>query len=147
MDIFPTITVTTQPDNDWLTEQITEAAADKTLLVIYDGELGFLERVLAAAGYADPKRELHLIRREADDAALDLTVLCHQLGIRQVILFGQELPALGLHFNVAPYAPIEVGGRTYLVCESAVHIAEQKELGNNKPAGALWAGVKSVLKL
>ncbi|NJC26752.1 hypothetical protein [Neolewinella antarctica] len=132
-----------QPDNAALAEYVSEPSPDKKLLVVYDAELPFLERVLAAAGYDDPPRQLHLVRAEkTDEFGIDLSVLAGRLEVDQIMLFGQDLSALGIHFSVVANLPVEIAGRTYLIGESLSHIAGEKEAGNNTPAAALWRGVK-----
>ncbi|WP_420461214.1 hypothetical protein [Neolewinella sp.] len=114
------------------------------LLVVYHGELSrraFLSRILAAAGYDAPGEQLHLLEWPADQD-LDLTGLVRALGVTKVMLFGYELAGLGLHFEVANYFPLEVGGVTYLIADSLEYIEEAKAGGDNRAAGALWNGMK-----
>jgi len=108
-----------------------------------DNELPFLERVLAAAGYQEPASQLHLLRWTADEGGLDLARIVRRLQINKVMIFGQEAKAMGLHFVVAPYFPVEVAGVTYLLAPSVKSIADAKAKGDNGPAGALWRGIKS----
>ncbi|MEM6771301.1 MAG: hypothetical protein AAF597_12030, partial [Bacteroidota bacterium] len=61
MSIFPDITLIDHPDNAATELQLSQRT-DLKLLVIYEGELPFLERVLAAAGYDAPAHQLHLLR-------------------------------------------------------------------------------------
>ena len=143
MDLFPRINIIDVPSStDELGSELTPAEG-KELLVIYDAELPFLERVLAAAGYDDPAKQLHTLQRQAGSREkLDLSGLVNRLGIKKVCLFGQDLPSLGLHFTVTPYFPITLAGVTYMICEPAAAIASAKEKGNNKPSRALWGGIK-----
>ena len=143
MELFPVVNLIQMPDNAAFPAEELRAEPEKKLLVIYDGDLPFVVRVLAAAGYDDPKAQLHLIRRQPEDAEqLDLATLAERLDIDKVILFGQQPSDLGLHFIVQPYYPIEVAGRTYMICQAIREIAAAKSAGNNQPAAALWAGMK-----
>lgn len=120
-----------------------EPSPTAKLLVVYDAERPFVERILAAAGYTDLPTQAHLLEWTADDGGLDLAALRHHLGVKKVILFGQSLPALGLHFQVANYFPLEVAGVDFLVAESAAAISRAREAGNNGPAAALWQAIKA----
>ncbi len=113
------------------------------LLVVYDAERPFVERILAAAGYTDLPTQAHLLEWRAEDGGLDLAAMHHHLGVKRVMLFGQPLPALGLHFQVANYFPLEVAGVHFLVAESAAAISRAREAGNNGPAAALWQAIKA----
>ncbi len=140
--LFPDITLIAQPDNA-ATELQISTRTDLPLLVVYDSELPFLEKVLAAAGYKEPAHQLHLLRWTADDGGLQLAQIVRGLKVSQVMLFGQHLRDLGLHFTVAPYFPVDVAQVTYLVAPSVKHIADAKAAGNNGPAGSLWRAIKA----
>ena len=142
MHVFPALNIILQPNNTEVGEQLGSESGDKNTLIIYDTDISFLERVLAAAGYTAPADELHLLRREPDSQALDLTTLLRELNVDRVLLFGQELHKLGLHFTIAKYAPLKIGGYTFMVCDPVADIAAAKELGNNTPSRALWNGIK-----
>ena len=119
-------------------------ARELELLVVYHGELSrrtFLRRILAAAGYDAPGEQLHLLEWPVE-RDLDLTGLIRALGVTKVMLFGYELAGLGLHFEVANYFPLEVGGVTYLIADSLEYIEDAKAGGDNRAAGALWNGMK-----
>ena len=142
MSIFPDIPLIAQPDNAGVDLQLTDRQ-DLDLLVVYDAELPFLERVLGAAGYKEPAHELHLLRWTAADGGLQLARIVRRLKVSRVMVFGQDAAALGLHFMVAPYFPVGLGGVTYMLCPSVKSIADAKAAGDNGPAGALWRGVKA----
>ena len=119
-------------------------ARDLPLLVLYHGELArraFLQRILGAAGYREAGEQLHLLEWPAD-RHLDLSGLIRQICVSKVILFGYEPARLGLHFGVANYFPVTVGGITYLLADSLEYIEQTKEQGDNRAASALWNGVK-----
>ncbi|WP_020570475.1 hypothetical protein [Neolewinella persica] len=144
MSIFPNIDLIGQPEYaEALRKLSPNAVAGVDTLVVYDTDLAFLSRVLNAAGYDDPALQLHLLGWSPDQGDIDMAGLVRHLKIRKVMLFGQELKGLGLHFNVADYFPVEVSGCTYLVCPSAETIATAKANGDNGPAGALWRAVKA----
>lgn len=144
MPLFPDLSLITVPDNDSFPMDQVPSDGSLKLLVLYEGNLPFLERVLGAAGYDEPQRQLHLIRSEpTDEELLDLTALIHKLEVDKIILFGQDLRKLGLHFIVQKYFPIQVSGRTYMICDSVTEIARAKEKGNSQLAGALWNGIKA----
>lgn len=140
--LFPSFPLIGQPDNAGTDLQLSERT-DLDLLVIYDAELPFLERVLAAAGYTEPASQLHLLRWTTNDGGLDLARIVRRLQVNKVMVFGQQAKAMGLHFEVAPYFPVTVAGVTYLLAPSVKSIAEAKATGDNGPAGALWRGVKA----
>jgi len=139
--LHPNLRLTGLPDNATAIDKL-DASASHNLLVLYDGNLDFLVKVLNAAGYDRPAEQLHLLEWTADSGGLDLAALIRQLGVNKVILFGQRLNELGLHFLEYPYAPVEVAGCRYLVAQSVDLIARAKADGNNKPAGALWGSIK-----
>ena len=143
MDLYPTLQVTQLPDNAALAEHELSQDDNKDLLVIYESDLPFLEKVLAAAGYKDPKTDLHLLRHEKEDPTVDLTTLLRQLNANKVILFGQDLPQLGLHFHIAHYAPLTIGAATYMVCPGVAEIATAKLAGNKTPSVNLWRGIQA----
>ena len=143
MDLFPTLTITAQPDNAFLAEHELVPDPEKKLLVVYESDLPFLQRVLTAAGYKDPNADLHLLRREASDPDLDLATLVRGLGVGQVILFGQELNSLGLHFVIARYAPVEIAGTRYMVCPGVGEVAGAKKRGDKRPSLDLWRGLQA----
>ncbi|TXF90058.1 hypothetical protein FUA23_07400 [Neolewinella aurantiaca] len=144
MAIFPDIELIGQPGYAEAIRQLSPNAVDGVdLLIVYDSDYDFLERVLAAAGYDDPKLQLHLLEWSPAAGPLDLTGLIRHLKIKRVLLFGQDMKSLGLHFQVADYFPVEVGGVNYMRNPSAATISEAKNKGDNGPAGALWRGVKA----
>ena len=144
MSLFPNIDLIGQPDYaDALRQLPPNAVAGVEMLVVYDTDLIFLSRVLNAAGYDDPALQLHLLHWSAGQGDIDLAGLVRHLKIKKVMLFGQSLKGLGLHFNVADYFPVEVSACTYLVCPSVETIATAKANGDNGPAGALWRAVKA----
>jgi len=142
MRLYPDLRLINQPDNTSALAAL-DLDAGHNLLVLYDGELPFLERVLKAAGYDQPAKQLHLVEWTDNKKGLDLAAILRQLGIQRVMLFGQDLVNLGLHFSVAPYFPVTVAGTTYLISESVAAIAAAKAAGNNAPAGALWRGIQT----
>lgn len=142
MSIFPSFTLIGQPDIAGTDLQLTERT-DLDLLVVYDAELPFLERVLAAAGYDEPAHQLHLLRWTPADGDLDLARIVRKFGVKQVMIFGQPPKSLGLHFVVSPFFPVEVAGVTYLIAPSAKSIADAKAAGNNAAAGNLWRAIKA----
>ncbi len=140
MKTFPDVKLVHLPDEacefaSWVPDE------RKCVLILYDDRLPFLLKVLQAAGYEEPEEEIYLVRWRADES-LDLTALATRLQVEKIVLFGQSLSSLGLHFTAADYFPIEVGGRTYMTCESLTRIESAKDEGNNKPAGALWRGIQ-----
>ena len=143
MDLFPSLQLTQLPDNAALAEHELSPDPGKSLLVIYESDLPFLSKVLAAAGYKDVDNDLHILRHEADDPSLDLSALLRRLGVDKVMLFGQELSALGLHFHIAHYAPLTIGAATYMVCPGLAEIAAAKQAGNKTPSVNLWRGVQA----
>ena len=143
MELFPSLQLTQLPDNAALAEHELTPDVAKSLLVIYEGDLPFLNKVLAAAGYQDPKQDLHLLRHEPDDPAFDLATLVRRLNVDKVILFGQDLAQLGLHFHIAHYAPLTIGAATYMVCPGVAQIAAAKQAGNKKPSVNLWRGIQA----
>ncbi len=143
MPTFPDIDLIGQPNYaDALRELSPNAVEGVDMLVVYDSDLDFLTKVLAAAGYDDPQLQLHLLEWTPTSGPLDLIGLVRHLNIKRVLLFGQNPKALGLHFEVADYFPVQVAGVTYMRNPSAGEIASAKANGNNGPAGALWRGVK-----
>ena len=143
MDLFPTLRIIRQPHNDEARQQLDRAGGSGNLLVLYDGDLPFLERVLLAAGYSAPREDCYLLQRDTDAAPLSLTDLSTHLGVSRVILFGQKLPDLGLHFQVAKYVLVVVGATTYMICDSVADISAAKDAGDNKPSRALWGGIQA----
>ena len=141
---FPDLTPIGQPDYADALAALGPAR-DLPLLVLYHGELprrAFLEKVLTAAGHADPAREVHLLDWPAT-TPLDLSGLVRELNVSTVYLFGYDLPALGLHFEVGQYFPLAVGGVTYLVADSLEFIEDSKERGDNRAARSLWAAISA----
>ena len=136
-------TLIAQPESKAALDKLGPAR-DLELLVIYHGELAlrqFLGRILGAAGYKEPGTQLHLLEWPVD-RILDLASLLRTLGTTKVILFGYDLPLLGIHLTVANYFPVTVAGVTYLMADSLEYISQAKENGDNQPAGALWSAVK-----
>lgn len=143
MPIFPDIDLIGQPEyGEALRRLSPHAVAGVDMLVVYDSDLEFLARVLNAAGFDEPAIQLHLLEWNPARGGLDLTGLIRHLKVRRVLLFGQELKALGLHFQVADYFSVEVAGVTYLKTPSVSTISTAKARGDNGPAGALWRGIK-----
>lgn len=142
MFIFPSFPLIAQPDDAGVDLQLSDRT-DLDLLVIYDAELPFLERVLGAAGYDAPAHQLHLLRWTAEDGGLHLAGIIRRRRVKKVLLFGQDPAGLGLHFVVAPYFPVTVAGVAYMLCPSVQTIADAKANGDNGPAGNLWRGVKA----
>ncbi|THH40366.1 hypothetical protein [Neolewinella litorea] len=136
-------TLVSQPDHAEALAKLGPGR-DLSLLVLYFGELSlraFLQRILAAAGYENPGTELHLLEWPAD-RPLDLAGLCRNLGVSKVLLFGYDPARLGLHFEVANYYSVTVGGVTYLQADSLEFIEQTKAAGDNRAAAALWTAVK-----
>ena len=143
MDLFPTLRIIRQPDNDEVRRQLSKAGGGGNLLILYDGDLPFLERVLLAAGYPTPREDCYLLQRDPDAASLSLTELLTDLGVSRALLFGQDLPALGLHFRMAKYVPLTIGTTTYMTCDPVAAISAAKDGGDNKPSRALWGGIQA----
>lgn len=140
---LPTVRLVAQPDHRAALATLGPAR-DLPLLVLYHGELArraFLERVLNAAGYDAPGTQLHLLEWPPA-GPLDLAALVRELGVSQVLLFGYEPAALGLHFRVQQYFPLPVGGVRYLLADSLEFIEDSKERGDTAAAGALWNAVR-----
>ncbi len=141
---FPDIDLIGQPDFAAALRQLSPGPVTGVdLLVVYDTDYDFLARVLKAAGFADPKVELQLLPWTPEAGGVDLAGLVRYLKIKRVILFGQDLAAFGLHFQVVDYFPVEVAGVKYLQAPSVGVIAAAKAAGDNGPAGALWRAVKA----
>ena len=140
---FPAVDLIGVPDNATALAQLPPAPrAGVDLLVVYDGEYPFLERVLNAAGYDDPAVQTYLLAWSPADGGVDLARLLRRFGVTRVLLFGQQRRALGLHFSVADYFAVTVAGVTYLCCPAVAEIAAAKAAGDNGPAGLLWRAVK-----
>ncbi|MEO0733464.1 MAG: hypothetical protein AAFZ52_11555 [Bacteroidota bacterium] len=137
MELFPAISLIDQGE-----DQTPVLPGPREVLVLYVSESDFVERVFKAASYTNPQEELALLAWEPGKSLL-LAQLVRRLGANKVVLFGQDLKALGLHFRVAPYFPVTVAGCTYLVAESDVEIAAAKAAGNNGPAGRLWRALQN----
>lgn len=143
MPTFPDIDLIGQPNYaDALRQLSPNAVAGVDMLVVFDTEYDFLARVLGAAGYDDPKLQLQLLEWTPASGPVDLAGLIRHLQIKRVLLFGQGMRSLGLHFEVADYFPVQVAGVTYMKSPSVGEIATAKANGDNGPAGALWRGVK-----
>ncbi|MEM9930470.1 MAG: hypothetical protein AAF840_11670 [Bacteroidota bacterium] len=141
---FPDIELIGQPGfAEALRHLAPKAVAEVDMLVIYDTNFEFLARVLNAAGFEDPQVELHLLPWTEEQGGVDLAALLRHLQVNRVILFGQDLSALGLHFQIADYFPVSIAGVTYLKVPSVDFIATAKAKGDNGPAGALWRAVKA----
>jgi hypothetical protein len=137
-------TLITQPTYEDALHKLSPAR-DLELLVVYHGEIGlrdFLRRILHAAGYDEPGRQLHLLELSVNDP-LDLTGLIRTLGVDRVLLFGYDLPSLGLHLRADNYQPVTVADVTYLFADSLEFISRTKENGDNRAAAALWTAIKS----
>lgn len=139
MPAFPNLRLIKEGDIDRIPATDIDLTARHHLLVLYDEDLPFLQRVLKAAGYAEG--EFHAITWPAGEP-LNLSLLIRKLGVNKIILFGQDLPALGLHFQLAPYYPVTLANRTYLVAEPISSITAAKAKGNNTPAAALWRALQ-----
>ena len=142
MNSFLNFQLIGQPDPNDLPAEMT-ASADKELLIVFQDNLPFLERILGAAGYTNPADQLHLLAWNNDDGALDLAGLARQLQVSKVILFGQNLPQLGLHFQLTNFFPADIAGKKFLVAPSLAEIKSAKEAGNNGPAGSLWKAIQN----
>ncbi len=143
MSTFPDIDLIGQPNYDDALRQLSPNAVEGVdMLIVYDTDFEFLARVLGAAGFDEPKLQLQLLEWKPTSGSLDLIGLVRHLNIKRVLLFGQDLKTLGLHFEVANYFPVQVAGVTYMKSPSAGEIATAKAKGDNGPAGALWRGVK-----
>ncbi|MBB4078737.1 hypothetical protein GGR28_001350 [Lewinella aquimaris] len=133
-----------QPDTTEALEKLGPAR-DLELMVLYYGALArraFLGRILGAAGYDEPGKQLHLLEWPAD-RELDLARLIRQTGVKKVVLFGYDLQRLGIHVEVANYFPLTLAGTTYLIADSLEFIEQTKNDGDNRPAGALWTAFKT----
>ncbi|MFT6484000.1 MAG: hypothetical protein ACJAWN_000713 [Neolewinella sp.] len=143
MPIFPDIDLIGQPDYaDALRQLSPNAVEGVDMLVIHGTDYDFLARVLGAAGFDDPKLQLHLLEWSPITGPLDLTGLIRHLKIKRVLLFGQDMKSLGLHFQVLDYFMVEISGVSYMKSPPAGEIAGAKAKGDNGPAGSLWQGVK-----
>ena len=144
MSSYPNFPLTGQPDYRDALDRLGPAR-DLALLVVYHGELArraFLLKILNAAGYDDPGRQLHLLEWPATEP-LDLAGLLGACGATKVLLFGYEPPDLGLHFTVSQYFPVTIGGTTYLLADSLEFIETTKVEGDTRAAGALWRSLRS----
>ncbi|MTB52851.1 hypothetical protein [Lewinella sp. W8] len=142
MNSFLNFQLIGQPDRDPHTATLIPDPAKDTLIV-YRGELPFLQRILAAAGYDNPAEQLHLLSWPDPEQSLDLADLTRHLLVSKVILFGQNLPALGLHFQLTDYFPAEIAGKRFLKAPALTEIKSAKEAGNNVPAGSLWKAIQN----
>jgi hypothetical protein len=131
-----------QPDLNDLPAEMT-ASPDKDLLIVFRDNLPFLERILGAAGFQTPAEQLHLLAWAPEDGPLDLTGLARHLRVEKIILFGQSLPSLGLHFQLTDYFPVEIAGRRFLKAPALDKISAAKDAGNNGPAGLLWKAIQN----
>ena len=131
-----------QPDLNDLPTEIT-ASPDKKLLIVFQDNLPFLERILGAAGYTNPSEQLHLLAWSQEDGQLDLAGLARQIQVDKIILFGQNLSALGLHFQLSNYYPTEIAGKKFLTAPPLAEIKSAKDAGNNGPAGSLWKAIQN----
>ena len=139
MSIYPNLQLIRAGDNQVARD--FQAREGRDLLVLFEENQAFVERVLSAAGYADIPHQVFLLQRQ-DKAPLDVSRLVRRLEVSKVLLFGQDLPSLGLHFQVAPYFPVVVAGLRFLVAQSVAEIATAKAEGDNAPAGNLWRALQ-----
>lgn len=126
------------------------------ILVIHDSpeHRPFLDRVLAAAGYDDPDSQVYALHRPPAAGPFHLHDLIAKTGVRKIILFGQDLPDLGLHFDVRGYhrsfpnngyVAATISGVRYLIETSLVTIAEANAAGDKSHARRLWNGLRAGL--
>ncbi|MEM9261291.1 MAG: hypothetical protein AAGA62_16745 [Bacteroidota bacterium] len=142
MPVFPNLRLIAEGKNDLLQAAGIDFSAQHDLLVLYDEDLPFVQRVLKAAGYTE--EDFHAVHWEKG-TALNLSLLLRQLNVSKIILFGQDLPTLGLHLQVATNFPVTLAGRTYLVAAPIASITSAKAKGDNGPAAALWRALQQGL--
>ncbi|MEM6877874.1 MAG: hypothetical protein AAF544_04900 [Bacteroidota bacterium] len=120
------------------------ADGPRSVLVLYapDGASDFLLDVLRACGYSEPEKQAWLIPWPTGQL-LDLSALRDHLTCNRIILFGQSLPELGLHLNLASYSPVQLGKQCYLKADSLATIRDEKAAGNTRKAAALWQALKT----
>ena len=85
MPLFPDIDLIGQPEYKEALRQLSpNAVTGVDMLVIYDTDLDFLTRVLNAAGFDEPKLQLHLLQWSPAEGGVDLTGLIRHLNIKRV---------------------------------------------------------------
>ncbi|MEM6396687.1 MAG: hypothetical protein AAF741_10095 [Bacteroidota bacterium] len=127
--------------------EIEASTSSKQLLVLYkegSGE-GFLHDILKACGYAEPSEEAWLIPWPAEQA-LDLTAMVRHLACDKVMLFGQQLPNLGLHLNLGHYSSVKISDVWYVKADDLDTIRDEKNAGKTQKAAALWQALKTHFK-
>lgn len=124
-----------------------QALAAELVVLFLEGEerKDFLLNILKAAGYTNPKEEVLFLPLSEGNAAFDLSTLLLRQSKkpRGVLIFGLKASALGLHFNLGNYIPVEVNGVVYLLADDLLQIKNEKAAGNAQKAGALWRAVKA----
>lgn len=124
---------------------VGEAVPARPLLVLYDPATEnqeFLHSILKAAGYQSPETEAWLLAWPRQQS-LDLAALLRHLGTQQLMIFGLDLPPLGLHLQLAPYVPVQLAGNWYLLADGLAEIQAEKAAGKTAKAAALWKAIKS----
>lgn len=126
---------------------IAASSPPRQLLVLYpDGNNeDFLHGILRACGYASPSEEAWLLPWPSDKP-LDLTALIRYLGSKKLMLFGQQLPNLGLHLNLANYSPVKIVDTWYVQADDLDTIRDEKNAGQTQKAAALWQAIKTHFK-
>ncbi len=120
--------------------------AKKSLLVAYiagEEREQFLFNILRAAGYTNPKEELYLLPLGPGEESQDLSTICRQYQIDQVLIFGLNPKHLGLHLRLGNYVPVQVNQCAFMYGHDLAIIKAEKEDGKPQKAGALWQAIKS----
>jgi hypothetical protein len=102
----------------------------------------FLESVLAAVKLT-PLDAKTLLLVVAPDDRLDLTSFCRHQAIHTVLIFGHQLPLLGIRAELPWYVFTRLGDLSLLRVHALSTIREEREKNQNEKAGALWKALKS----
>ncbi|MEL6355464.1 MAG: hypothetical protein AAFQ37_00880 [Bacteroidota bacterium] len=122
------------------------ARDSKKLLIVYQAgseRLTFLTNILKAAGYDQPSQQLHLLALNSNQDEIDLSATIRQLSLEQIIVFGIQPAALGLHFQLAKYVSVKVNHVWFLLADDLAIIQSEKAAGKPQKAGALWKAIKA----
>jgi hypothetical protein len=106
-------------------------------------EQAYLEKILAASGFADPAVSCYLLPL-FDEEAVDWIELQLATPPQHLVFLGIAPARGGLAVRTGPYQLIRLNGRIFLFGDSVADIYAERQSGGKAKSGALWRALKKL---
>lgn len=106
-------------------------------------DYAFLENVLKAANLTPFEEKIFLLHTKNQNLSLSLSSIAKKANVKHLIIFGLNLPNLGISAQLPLYQFVEINDLKMMFSDPVFVIRKDRENKKNQRAAALWQALKT----